>query len=118
MYGKLTHLIKSILVAGLLVACVSEEEPPENLLPREDIVDVLIQVHLLEAKVDNFLSRKDSSQALYDHYEAILFERMQIDKAQYDATMQYYLNRPGDLNSIYETVVDSLSLRAKNRNID
>lgn len=114
---------KSIVItlaclAGLM-GCVGEPEKPENLIEKPEMIDVLIQVHLLEAKINKVPKRKgDSAQYVYDHFQNMLFEDMNIDSARYHRSMAFYMDNPRELTSIYQAVVDSLALRAKNRNID
>ncbi|MDW3191603.1 MAG: DUF4296 domain-containing protein [Cytophagales bacterium] len=103
----------------LLMGCVAEPEKPVDLIGKSEMVDVLIQVHLLEAKINKVPKRQgDSAHFLYNHYQNLLFEEMNIDSASYRSSMNYYLEYPEELTSIYQAVVDSLALRAKNRNID
>lgn len=103
----------------LLLGCVGEPEKPDDLIEKQEMVDLLIQVHLLEAKINKVPKRAgDSSQLVFDHYQALLFEDLGIDSARYRSSMTYYLDNPKELTSVYQAVVDSLALRAKNRNID
>jgi len=111
----------TILVLGLilLVACVPAPERPVDLIEQPKMIDVLIQVHLLEAKINKAPKRAgDSVQFLFDHYQELLFEDQGIDSARYRNSMAYYLENPKELTLIYQAVVDSLALRAKNKNVD
>lgn len=110
-------ITKCLFILLFLVSCVKDEKP-EDLMSKEDMVEALIHVHLLEAKVNKLTSRRDSIQFIYDHYESILFDKHEIEKEKYDRTMAYYIENPDQLLEIYETVVDSISLRQKNQNIN
>ncbi len=102
-----------------LVGCVGEPEKPADLIEKSEMVDLLIQIHLLEAKINKVPKRAgDSVQFLYQHYQDLLFEDLNIDSARYHHSMSFYLDNPKELTFIYQAVVDSLALRAKNRNID
>ncbi len=87
------------------------------MLTKAELTEMLIQIHLLEAKLDNFKPKKDSTQQLFDHLEMQLFQADSIDQERYETTIKWYLDHPKDLFAIYGVVVDSLSLRAKNRDI-
>ena len=103
----------------LLVGCVGEPEKPLGLIEKPEMVDLLIQVHLLEGKINKVPKRAgDSAQFVFNRYQNFLLEDMNIDSARYAVSMNYYLENPKELTSIYQAVVDSLALRAKNRNID
>lgn len=113
------RVIIPMLSLVLLMGCVGEPEKPENLIEKPEMVDLLIQVHLLEAKINKVPKRPgDSTQLLFDHYQMLLFEDLGVDSARYRSSMTYYLDNPGEFTSIYQAVVDSLALRAKNKNID
>lgn len=113
------RFIITMVCLALLMGCVGEPEKPVDLIEKPEMVELLIQVHLLEAKVNKVPKRTgDSTQFLFNHYQNLLFEDMNIDSVSYRSSMTYYLDNPKELISIYEAVVDSLALRAKNRNID
>ena len=72
----------------------------------------MMEVHLLEAKINNVpIDHKDSTQAVYDHYEKLLFEDLGITQDQYERSFNYYVDHPADFEKIYSTVVDSLMAR-------
>ncbi len=103
----------------LVMGCVGEPEKPVGLIEKPEMVDLLIQVHLLEAKINKVPKRAgDSAQFLFNHYQTFLLEDMGIDSVRYHNSMTYYLENPVELTAVYQAVVDSLALRAKNKNID
>ena len=78
------------------------------------MVKILMEVHVLEAKVNQVpIVPKDSTQAVYDHYENLLFEELGVTKAQYEMSFLYYVDHPNDFEKIYTAVVDSLMQREK-----
>ena len=49
------------------------------------MVKVMIEIHLLEAKINNTpIDPFDSTQAVYDHYEELLFKDLGINQGQYE----------------------------------
>lgn len=109
-----------LIMGGLVLSgCVPEPTPPEDLIPQQEMVDLLIQIHLLEAKINKVPKRaKDSTQLVFDHYQEMIFEDFGVDSTRYRNSMAFYMAYPDELTSIYQAVVDSLALRAKNKNID
>ncbi len=72
----------------------------------------MMEVHLLEAKVNNVpIDPYDSTQAVYEHYEKLLFEDLGITQSQYERSFNYYVDNPADFEKIYSAVVDSLMAR-------
>ena len=80
------------------------------------MVRVLIDVHILEAKVKKLYLARDTSKLIYNHYEKMLFEDLGISKTQYEESMSYYIEEIGTMKDIYDQVVDSLLARQKTNN--
>lgn len=78
------------------------------------MVKVLMEVHLLEARIDQIpVVPNDSTQAVYEHYERLMFDSLGISQEQYEASFNYYLNNPKEFEKIYSAVVDSLLQKEK-----
>ncbi len=72
----------------------------------------MMEVHLLEAKINNVpVDPFDSAQAVYEHYERMLFEDLGITTDQYERSFNYYVDHPNEFEKIYAAVVDSLMAR-------
>lgn len=72
----------------------------------------MTEIHLLEAKVNNIpIDPHDSSQAVYDHYERMLFKDLEITQEQYERSFNYYVDHSPDFEKIYNAVVDTLMER-------
>ncbi len=82
------------------------------------MVEILIDVHLLEAKIKKLYLPRDSSQVVYNHYEDMLFEESGITREQYAASTAYYVDEIDVMKGIYNQVVDSLLARQKSNNIN
>ncbi|HSZ25826.1 MAG TPA: DUF4296 domain-containing protein [Cytophagaceae bacterium] len=105
------YLFISIL-SILLFSC--KEKPlviPDNILTKDKMVGVLIDVHLLEAIISGKNISRDSSILLYSLYEKNLFRKHNITDSIYRKSFEFYSNQPDLINTIYLQVVDSLSLR-------
>ncbi len=103
------------MMTVILWGCASKPNPPDNLLSKEEMTAILLEVHVLESKVSRRSVNRDSLQLMYDHFEGMLFEEMDVDTAAYNASIRFYIANPDLLAEIYEAVVDSLQLRSKNR---
>lgn len=101
-----------IILFLLLSACANTEQPPQNLLSKPKMVDVLVDIHIAEAKANRIQLRSyDSTQAYYRKLEREVFEKHKVDTAVYRMSYKYYMNHMKELDEIYTAVVDSLSLR-------
>ncbi len=105
--------MKRLIISFLLLsACANTEELPENLLSKEKMVGILIDIHIAEARANRIQLRSyDSTQAYYKKLEADVFSKHKVDTARYRMSYRYYMNHMKELDDIYTAVVDSLSLR-------
>lgn len=107
------------LFLTILASCIEPEKPPANLIPKERMVEILIDLHLSEARVGQFNFRTyDSTKALYSDYEMDIFKKYKVDSAAYNKSYQYYLQNTKMMEDIYTAVVDSLSLRENLMKVD
>lgn len=102
----------AILSLALLFSCAEEKaEPvpvPDEVVPAEVMIDVLVDLHIMEASVnlsilhDNKLTR-DSAE-FHNPYKA-----HNITKAQFEESFRYYSRDPEVLNEMYEEVISVLN---------
>lgn len=97
-----------ILLAVLFGACSEKEELPEDILSKEKMTHMMIQIHLIEAKVGRLRLPRDSQQVVYRHFEKELLKEMGIDSATYFTSFGYYSLHPALFTIVYEAVGDSL----------
>lgn len=97
---------------AVLAACVEPETPPARLISQDQMINILTDIHIAEAKVNHLNLRSyDSIQVVYRDYEMDIFRKYQVDTARYRESYQFYLEHPAYMDEIYAAVVDSLSLR-------
>jgi len=110
----LKYFFLTVLI--IFVSCGSKDEP-DNLIDQSKMVKTLTEIHLLEAKIKAIkIYPYDSIQVIYDHYESLLFENLEISKEQYEESFNYYLENPNKFEKIYNIVVDSLLQKEKTSN--
>ena len=108
-----------LLVASLLLAvlggCAIPEEvpPPAQLLPKEKMVSLLVQLHLLEARVEASRLPPDSARALFQaQKQALLWKNdVSVPDSLLERSYRYYAVNNKDIDEIYKAVIDSLELR-------
>jgi hypothetical protein len=103
------------LLLALLTGCDRPEDvkPPAQLLPKEKMVSMLVQLHLLESRVEASRLSIDSARALYQSQQSLLLRKNNVSET--DSTLQrsyrfYAINRK-DMEEIYAAVIDSLQKR-------
>ena len=110
--NSLTELKNFFLTALVILCACSTDTSPDDLIEKDKMVKVMIEIHLLESKVNNVrINPIDSTQAVYNHYENLLFKDLEITQEQYERSFNYYVDNPNEFEKIYNAVVDSLMER-------
>lgn len=113
--------MKRLVLACLLLLSLAgcEENPkPKDLLSEEEMVNVLIDIHLSEGIASSLPIPYDSSQVLYSLLEKELFVKHQVADSVFTRSMIYYLQDPAIMDRIYARVVDSLVVRESSGGIE
>ena len=103
--------ISLLFYSTLLFSCggKTEEEQPENLIKKELFTEMilelqLIEAHLNEVRVDQSVIR-DSANNFFQE----IFEKHGASFEDFNSTMNYYASQPEELQGIYDAVLESLS---------
>ena len=83
-------------------------EIPAGILSREQIVPVLVDVHLAHAAE---VIRTPGDTVLYTFNDMLPFilEKHKIDKAVYDSSIAFYTSHPEVMREVYDEVINELS---------
>ncbi len=74
---------------------------------------VMTEVHILEAKIYKLYLKSDSAEKLYQHYETMLLDSLNISPEQYENSLKHYFSNPKKFEKVYNEVVDTLLSREK-----
>ncbi len=97
------------LLVILLLSC-SERKVPAALINEPTMVNLLIELHLCEAKVNALKLPKDSSKMYYEQYRDSIYTKFGVADSMVVQSYEYYQEDLNRLDAIYLKVVDSLSL--------
>ena len=84
--------------------------PPDDLIPRDEMVDIIVDMHLYDAiiwKEQKTKTKKIQVEKLF-LYESIL-EKYHITKEQFESSMGFYQSDLEVLDEIYADVITKLS---------
>lgn len=115
-----SFLLKIILLPLLifLASCDSEDSPPDNVLPSEQMVAILSDIHIAESRIlQMHLKSMDSSVVMYDYFQNKLYKKHHTDSTQYKNSYDYYASDPKKLEAIYDKVAKKIEARQKKNNI-
>ncbi len=97
----------------LLFGCVNKPTPPAGIMSQQEMVDFLIDLHVIEAKVSMSRIPNDSVKLFFDEVEDSLYRKHHVTDSIYKKSYQYYLEHIDLMEEIYSAVVDSMSLRER-----
>jgi len=100
-----------MILTLLLTSCGGEnnEEQPDYLIEKKVFTEIvlemqLIEAHLNEVRVDQSVIRDSAN-----HFFQEVFENHNTSFENFNNTMKYYAARPGELQGIYDEVLETLS---------
>lgn len=107
------------LLCFLTLACVEVPKPPAGTISEEEMTAILIDIHIAEARANQFNLRSlDSTKLLYRRFEQAIFKKHKVDTASYKNSYQFYIENPVYMDRIYKAVIDSLNFREKIGKLD
>lgn len=92
------------------VGCQLRKRPSHVLAP-EQMTRVMIDLYLAEARIRQLQPQQDSAMVYFIPFERQYLDSLHLADSTLRASYAYYLNRPRELERIYDAVIDSLSLR-------
>ena len=95
------------LIIGL-TACSSDKKP-ENLIDQSTMVNIMTDVHLLEAEINNLhLQHQDSAVFMYQKLKVKMLKKYNTDSSVFNASFKYYILNPDKMKPIYVEVKKKL----------
>ena len=99
-----------LLLASMLFSCSPSLERPEevpNVISQDSMVMILTDVLLIEgAKVGNNMMGDTLEPP---HYYRHVYDKFGVSRQSFETSFQYYSERPGQMNAIYEKAIENLS---------
>jgi hypothetical protein len=106
-----------VLFPGLLAcliltvqSCKKSGEAPRGILSRDQMVTVLSEMYITEEKVHRLNIPRDSSEQIFALMEGKVYEKTGVPDSVFAASLDYYTDRPLEMELIYSALVDSLHL--------
>lgn len=101
-----------VLLLGLtlwLTGCGSGDETVKK-PPVDDktITDMLVDMHLLEARADELKARPDSIAFLMEAEYDKLYKEYGVSEEDFQQTFEFYQQRPEQMDELYQGVIDKL----------
>lgn len=75
------------------------------------MVRILADIHVTEALIETNVVYPDTAQMVFNREKAAILEKYGVTQEEFKTTYDYYLNNLQAMDALYETVVDTLSVR-------
>lgn len=102
-----------ILLVLALTACGSDDKP-KDLIAEDKMVVALSEIHVLESQVsDMHLSNSDTALLVYQKLKVKTLKKYNIDTANFNLSLRYYIANPASFKDIYTEVKKQLEEKKK-----
>ncbi len=104
------RILGFFLVVLALASCEEKEpELPAYLLAEEDMVSIMLDMHLVETAQNLKLIDNDTTLRRYQQYYAAIFRTHETTRADFDSSLFYYTTKTDQMSVIYDKVLEELS---------
>lgn len=108
--------IKKVLYIGLLLLSFScggggENAIPEGVLPKEELIPVIVDLQILESHFQRQFARADVYRDALDSSSNSVFEAHGVTRDQFSESMEFYSQDPDTLFLIYEAALDTINFK-------
>ncbi len=90
-----------------------DRNKPKGLLSEDQMVQIMVDIHMAEGLSSSLPVSYDSSRKLYPMFEHRVFEKHQVEDSVYRKSLQHYLRDAKKMEELYGRVVDSLNVKEK-----
>jgi hypothetical protein len=106
---KITFSFLIIAVFFFFISCSKKSvEVPKNILTKEELVPILVDIHLAQAFI-GMNQFSDSSKFNLQDYSSYIYKSHHMTKEKYENSMAFYTLHPELLDEIYQEVINELS---------
>lgn len=101
-----------ILSLALLFGCQKRTtKAPDNLVPQQKMVQILADVHIAEALIENRVIYPDTALMTFNQQQQRILESYKVSEKDFRETYNYYLQNLPLMDKLYEVILDTLSVR-------
>lgn len=102
------------LLPLFLASCLGPPEPPEEVIPQEEMVRLLTDIHKAEGYVAVKRGTHDSLMVPIEDLYGRIYEKHNITSEEFDRSLNWYVKHPEVLHPMYREVIEELSLQQVN----
>ena len=108
--GNVTAIFILLFSISVYSCSTKNDTIPDDIIPRQEMIAVLIDVQEIEAKIQTQnLGMNDSTKNIALNYYHDLFKRHHVKSSDFKKSFSYYVNHLDLLNKMYEEVITGIS---------
>jgi len=109
--GGCWKTILAFLILVLTLYSCKKEGPPEGVLSKEELADLMVEFYVAEGRLYTMGIQRDSAMKLFLPFEQSIMKNKKVSDETLSKTYKYYLEHPVEFEKVYDSIIDTLSLR-------
>ena len=102
----MSYKIIIVVLAIFFLGCKHEELKPSNVLPKQEMIQLIVEIELSQAA---FKIKNQDKKFDLDQVSNHIFEKHQTTSQNFDESLKYYTSRLSQMEEIYNEVISILS---------
>lgn len=96
----------------MFTACSDTNKVPKEFIQREEMVNLLMDVHIVDGSMNNIVQLPDTMYKYGTIRYLELFKRYHTDSSQFRRSLRFYTTRPEMLQDMYDEVQKKIAARS------
>ena len=103
--------LRLIFFAGivLLLACNSKPKTPKDILPKEKMIEILVDFQLVESAVLQKQNHQQDVKFYTNYYYDYILKKHKVSRKEFKHSLDYYKNNMEEMDNIYQEILGRLS---------
>ena len=102
--------MRRLITLGIFLCVLSSAhgELPAELLSKDQMVAILVDLELAKAMVDHYADDADTARLLFQKNELLIYQAHETDSDTFQKSYQHYLTHLAKMQEIYELVIKQI----------
>ncbi len=98
-----------LLIVFSLFSCKNNKETPDYVIPFDDMVDIIVEIHITDGLLTSNKIRKQLAIQDSTNFYNTIFENHNYTREDFDTSLYYYSKNINQYDLIYDEVLNKLS---------
>lgn len=92
----------------LFLSCESEDDIPENVIPKEKFMEILYDTEIIDALRSQYLGQNDSIDVMSFERYNLVFQQHKISQPEFQNSFEFYQTKPQIMLEISDSIIARL----------